>query len=348
MGVDVPGEDQRVLGIVGLEGDATEQVDSVERDAFAGEDEEKGEEGGPGVAVVEGMEEADVEIGAGGAGGQREGPSAVRCALGQAGVEVGSGVRADAVAFPAPLAKAGKLRNGGGCAVSRTCCCQPRSSSRSSEAPRAASARINSRAASRPSARAGSTAPSKKTIPPGRRRHRFSAGDERWPVLGKEHDEFTSTVHHMRQPQSATPVQHPCDQFAALDDPVELHVVPHQLIRRPVDPAPHVGTRPERREQLVPQAGRCRVLHPSVKAFLHSRFARGVSRPHLALRTRISPPGREQVPIHGHLPLWDATERGASRQRVLRARRVGLPARREGSRLARGCEGPAMLTSSPS
>lgn len=73
--VDVPGEHQCVLGVGGLEGDATQQADPVQRDALASEYEDEGEERGPGVAVVEGMEEADVEMGAGGSGGQGRGCS---------------------------------------------------------------------------------------------------------------------------------------------------------------------------------------------------------------------------------------------------------------------------------
>ncbi|MER5916144.1 hypothetical protein ABT124_38455 [Streptomyces sp. NPDC001982] len=38
MDADVPGEGQCVLGLVGLEGDAAQQADLVERDARAGED----------------------------------------------------------------------------------------------------------------------------------------------------------------------------------------------------------------------------------------------------------------------------------------------------------------------
>ncbi|MCW7940583.1 hypothetical protein AAW14_00530 [Streptomyces hygroscopicus] len=93
-----------------MEGDATEEACPVERDALAGEDEGEGEGGGAGVAVVEGMEEADVEIGAFSAGDEGERPRAVRCALGQAGIEAAAGVGADAVAFPALLVTAGKLR----------------------------------------------------------------------------------------------------------------------------------------------------------------------------------------------------------------------------------------------
>lgn len=87
------------MRVVGVGGDPAKQSHAVECDALAGEDEQEGEEGGAGVAVVEGVEEADVEEGACGPGGQREGPGGVLGALGEAGVEAGAGVRGDAVAF---------------------------------------------------------------------------------------------------------------------------------------------------------------------------------------------------------------------------------------------------------
>ncbi len=87
------------MRVVGVGGDPAKQSHAVECDALAGEDEQEGEEGGAGVAVVEGVEEADVEEGACGPGGQREGPGGVLGALGEAGFAAGAGVRGDAVAF---------------------------------------------------------------------------------------------------------------------------------------------------------------------------------------------------------------------------------------------------------
>lgn len=87
MGVDVPDEGQRVLGVVGPEGDATQQADTVQGDTLAGEYEDEGEERASGIAIVEGMEEADVEIGTGCSGGQGQGLLAADRALGQARVE---------------------------------------------------------------------------------------------------------------------------------------------------------------------------------------------------------------------------------------------------------------------
>lgn len=91
-------ERQGAFGIVGAAGDPAYGGDLVEGDGRAGEDEGQRQERGTGVAVVERMEEADVEVGAGGAGRERKGR--VR-ALGEAGVKVVGKVRAGAVAFAA-------------------------------------------------------------------------------------------------------------------------------------------------------------------------------------------------------------------------------------------------------
>lgn len=74
MDADVVDENHRVLRIVGLEGDAAQEADFVERDSLTGENEDEGEEHGLGVAVVEGVKEADVEIGT---GGQSQRPTGV-------------------------------------------------------------------------------------------------------------------------------------------------------------------------------------------------------------------------------------------------------------------------------
>ncbi|MGX1089339.1 hypothetical protein RKD47_000020 [Streptomyces albogriseolus] len=58
--VDIPRKGQRVLRLIGLEGDATQQADPVERDTLTREDEDECEEGGPGIAVVERVKETHV------------------------------------------------------------------------------------------------------------------------------------------------------------------------------------------------------------------------------------------------------------------------------------------------
>ena len=67
--LDGPGEAEGAATIVGGAGDDEDGLDGVEGEAGAGDDMIEGEAGGAGVAVGEGVEEADVQVDTGGTNG---------------------------------------------------------------------------------------------------------------------------------------------------------------------------------------------------------------------------------------------------------------------------------------
>jgi hypothetical protein len=97
---DEVGQGERAAGVVGTAGHPAYGPHFVQRDPVPRQHVRQREECGAGVAVVERVEEAHVEVGAGGAGREREGRlRALREAVGEAVRKVGAG----AVAFAALL-----------------------------------------------------------------------------------------------------------------------------------------------------------------------------------------------------------------------------------------------------